>query len=428
MPGEHPPGTWCVTTGSGDCDVIIIGAGPAGLFCALQVAGTAGTKPGVVVLEKKPACGRKLLVTAAGQCNITHGGDIREFFSHYGDHGAFLRPALLGFTNRDLIAFFGSRGLSTVTDAGGKVFPATRKASDVLDLLLRECGGRGVEVRCSEPVLRIERGDGGFVVETGTTRYTAPHVVIATGGASYPATGSSGDGYRLASGLGQPVTAIRPALAAVAVEAHPFSHLAGISFDGVTVSLFRENRKVREGSGDLLFTHAGLSGPAVLHLSRYIEAGDVLKVSFVPGISRETLQNDLVEKVAAHGTRQVKTILSDFCLPERFVRELLNQAGIPADLTCAHLSKKTRNALIAHLTAFPFRVKAVGGFGEAMVTAGGVALADVDPKTMASKRIPGLSFIGEVLDIDGDTGGYNLQAAFSTAYAAARAIVAGRGG
>jgi predicted Rossmann fold flavoprotein len=177
-----------------------------------------------------------------------------------------------------------------------------------------------------------------------------------------------------------------------------------------------------------VFTHTGLSGPAVLHLSRHIEAGDVLKVSFVPGVSRETLQNDLVEKMAAHGTRQVKTILADFRLPGRFAGEVLNQAGIPADLTCAHLSKKARNALIDRMTAFPFRVKAVGGFHEAMVTAGGVALADVNPKTMASKRIPGLSFIGEVLDIDGDTGGYNLQAAFSTAYAAARAIAAGRGG
>jgi predicted Rossmann fold flavoprotein len=382
----------------------------------------------VVVLEKNAACGRKLLVTGAGQCNLTHGGDIVEFFSHYGDHGAFLRPALLGFTNRDLIAFFGRCGLSMVTDAGGKVFPATRKASDVLDILLRECGRMGVEVRCSEAVLSIERGDGGFLVTTGTARYTAPHVVIATGGASFPATGSSGDGYRLAAGLGQPVTAIRPALAAVTVGDYPFSHLAGISFDGVTVSLFRENRKVRECSGDLLLTHAGLSGPAVLHLSRHIEAGDVLKVSFVPGKSRETLQKDLVEKMAAHGTRLVKTILADFCLPGRFVGELLNRAGIPADLTCAHLSKKARNALIDRMTAFPFRVKAVGGFYEAMVTAGGVALADVNPKTMASKQVPGLSFIGEVLDIDGDTGGYNLQAAFSTAYAAARAIAAGRGG
>ena len=419
---------WWVTINSGECDIVIIGAGPAGLFCALQAAGADGTNLKVVVLEKKATCGKKLLVTGAGQCNLTRSGDIREFFSHYGDHGTFLRPALLGFTNNDLIKFFESRGLAMVTDANGKVFPATRKASDVLDLLLAECKERGVEVRCSEVVLRIEKVEEGFWVTTETARYSAPHVIIATGGASYPATGSSGDGYRLAAGLGQPVIAIRPALAAVYVEDYLFPHLAGISFGGVPVSLFRDNKKVSQFTGDLLFTHAGLSGPVILHLSRYIAAGDVLKVSFIPGMDCETLQKELIEKITAHGTRQVRTILSDYRLPDRFVKELLKQGGIPADLTCSHISKKARNTLIAHLTEFPFRVKAVGGFDEAMVTAGGVPLTDVNPKTMASKRVPGLSFIGEVLDIDGDTGGYNLQAAFSTAFAAARAITAGKSG
>jgi len=423
-PGE----VLCVTTDSGECDIIIIGAGPAGLFCALQVKGAAGRNLRVVVLEKKAGCGKKLLITGTGQCNITHCGDIREFFTHYGNHGTFLRPALLGFTNKNLITFFESRGLAMITDAGGKVFPATRKASDVLDLLLTECMQRGVEVRCSEVVLRIDRGKEVFFVATEAARYTAAQVVIATGGASYPGTGSTGDGYRFAAELGQPVTPIRPALVAVYVCDYLFPHLAGISFEGVQVSLFRDGKKVSRSTGDLLFTHAGLSGPVILHLSRYIAAGDMLKVSFVPGMDREIVQKDLVEKIASHGVRQVRTILSDYHLPERFIKELLEQAGMPVDLKCAHISKKARNTLIAHLTEFPFSVKDVGGFEEAMVTAGGISLTDVDPKTMASKRVPGLFFIGEVLDIDGDTGGYNLQAAFSTAFAAARAIKATKNG
>ncbi len=414
-----------VTTDSGDYDTIIIGAGPAGLFCALQAA---APERKILVLEKKAACGRKLLITGSGQCNLTHDGDIREFFSHYGGHGAFLRPALLGFTNRDLIAFFASRGLVLEIDANDKVFPATRKASDVLDLLLRECRERGVTVQCGGPVLAIERGDGGFLVTTDAACHTASRVVLATGGASYPATGSSGDGYRLAAALGHTVTAVRPALAPVVVEDYPFPHLAGISFDDVTVSLFRDGRKIREITGDLLFTHTGLSGPAVLHLSRYITAGDVLKVSFLPGMTREALQKDLLAKIAAHGTRQVKTILTDYPIPERFVLALLETAGIPADIAAAHLAKTARAALLDRLTAFPFEVKAVAGFHEAMVTAGGVALDEVNKKTMASKRVPGLFFIGEVLDIDGDTGGYNLQAAFSTAFAATRAITGAKGG
>lgn len=411
-----------MTTNSGECDIIIIGAGPAGLFCALQIGGAAGRNLNVVVLEKNASCGKKLLVTGTGQCNITHGGDIREFFTHYGDHGTFLRPALLGFTNKTLITFFESRGLAMITDTNGKVFPATRKASDVLDLLLTECLRREVEVRCSEVVLRIDREDGVFFVSTETARYTAAQVVIATGGASYPGTGSTGDGYRLAAGLGQPVTPIRPALVSVSVRDYLFPHLAGISFEGVTVSLFRDGRKVRQSTGDLLFTHAGLSGPVILDLSRYIAAGDILKVSFVPGMDRETVQKDLMGKIASNSIRQVRTILADYHLPERFIKELMQQAGLPMDLRCAHISKKARNALVTHLLEFPFRVKDVGGFHEAMVTAGGISLPDVDPKTMESKLVPGLFFIGEVLDIDGDTGGYNLQAAFSTAYAAARAI------
>ena len=417
-----------MTTNSGECDIIIIGAGPAGLFCALQVKEGAGRNLRVIVLEKNARCGKKLLITGTGQCNITHCGDIREFFTHYGKHGAFLRPALLGFTNRDLITFFESHGLAMITDANGKVFPATRKASDVLNLLLTECKDRGVEIRCSEAVIRIDREKEVFFVATETARYTAAQVVIATGGASYPGTGSTGDGYRLAAELGQPVTPIRPALVAVYVKDYLFPHLTGISFEGVQVSLFRDGKKVSQSTGDLLFTHAGLSGPVILHLSRYIAAGDMLKVSFIPGMDRETVQKDLVEKIASSGIRQVKTLLSDYHLPERFIKELLEQTGIPVDLKCAHISKKARNTLITHLTEFPFTVKDVGGFEEAMVTAGGISLTDVDPKTMASKRVPGLFFIGEVLDIDGDTGGYNLQAAFSTAFAAARAITAMKNG
>lgn len=396
-----------------------MGAGPAGLFCAIHLSAS-GKR--VLVLEKKDSCGKKLLITGTGQCNLTHGGDIREFISHYGDHGKFLRPSLMGFTNRDLIGFFESHGLSMVTDENDKIFPVTRKASDVLAILLDECRKTGVEIRSGEEVRSIEKTETGFLAETDKNRYPASNFVIATGGASYPSTGSTRDGYRFAAGLGQPVTQIKPALAAVYVRNYPFSGLSGISFGNVTVSLIRENKMIRQLSGDLLFTHRGLSGPVILHLSRYIEAGDVLKVSFLPGMGCETLQNDLIKKMAAHGTRQVKTVLSGYGLPERFMKELMSQAEIPPELTCAHITKDMRNKLVELLTEYPFTVDACGGFSEAMVTAGGVALEEVNPKTMESKLVSGLYFIGEVLDIDGDTGGYNLQAAFSTAFAAAKGI------
>jgi predicted Rossmann fold flavoprotein len=399
--------------------IAIIGGGPAGLFCALQVAGE-GRR--VVLFEKNPSPGRKLLLTGSGQCNITHDGEITGFFSHYGDHGAFLRPALMNFTNRDLINFFSDRGLDMKPEPGGKIFPETRKSADVLAVLLAESAHRGVEIWCDEAVHHVERGGKGFLIRSKTTVLRAGVLVIATGGASYPATGSTGDGYRFARELGQPVTEVAPALAPVYVEDYLFADLAGMSFENRMVSIYRNGNLVHRRTGDLLLTHTGLSGPGILDASRFILPGDVLRIAFLPGENREAVRKRVAGAVMAGGARQVKTVLCDLGLPERLVRRLLDLAGIAPGETCAHLEKRARNAVAAAVAGFPFTVERPGGFAEAMVTRGGVALGGVDRKTMASKTIPGLYCIGEVLDIDGDTGGYNLQAAFSTAALAAREI------
>jgi predicted Rossmann fold flavoprotein len=402
-----------------DHTVVIVGGGPSGLFCAFRAAGEGRE---VILLEKKRSCGRKLLISGSGQCNITHDGEITGFLAHYGDHGTFLRPALMNFTNEDLIAFFQDEGVPMVRESGGKVFPQTRKASDVLDILVAGCMERGVDIRCNEPVRCVARDGSRFTVSSATSTYSADDLVVATGGSSYPVTGSTGDGYALAQGLGHTVTEIAPALAAVYTADYPFSDLAGISFESPSISLFRDGKKLRQQSGDLLLTHSGLSGPGILDLSRYITAGDILKVGFVKGVDRETVGKMLTAAIAAKGARQVKTALLDFPLPERFIKRLLELIGVPSDLTCAHLSKKARGALIALLTEFPFIVKRVGGFDEAMVTRGGVSLDEINPRTMESRLVPHFYCIGEVLDIDGDTGGYNLQAAFSTAALAAQRI------
>ena len=399
--------------------IAIVGGGPAGLFCALQAAGEGRS---VTVFEKKPAPGRKLLVAGSGQCNITHDGEIADFLSHYGDHGAFLRPALMNLTNRDLIAFFSDRGLAMETEPGGKVFPVTRRSADVLAVLLAECAARGVDVRCDEPVRAVERDGDGFVVRTAKATARAGILVIATGGASYPATGSTGDGYAFARALGQPVTEVAPALAPVYVEDYPFADLAGISFQNLALTIYRDGKRARRQTGDLLFTHTGLSGPGILDASRSILPGDVLRVTFFSGANAEEARKRVVDAVSAGGARQVKTVLVDLALPERFVRRLLDLAGVPPGETCARLPKKARSALAASLAEFPFRIERLGGFGEAMATRGGVALEGINQKTMASRAVENLYCIGEVLDIDGDTGGYNLQAAFSTAALAARHI------
>ena len=399
--------------------LIIIGGGPAGLFCAARAAGN-GRK--ILLLEKKASVGRKLLLSGSGQCNITHEGDIQSFLSHYGDNGRFLKPALMSFQNRDLISFFTERGLTFVIEAEGKVFPVSRKAAHILDVLVEECSTAKVEIRCGEPVLDVCSREGIFQVRTDRETFQADNVVIATGGITYPATGSTGDGLSFARSLGHRVTDVGPALTGISVQDYPFSALSGISFANVIISLVRAGRKVRQHAGDLLFTHAGLSGPGILDFSRFIRPGDTLRISFLPGLDYAKAKEILMARINAAGNRQVKRILAAYDLPDRFVRKLLDLAGIQQDQTGAHLSRESRSALIELLTGCPFVVSSLGGIYDAMVTRGGVSLDEINPKTMESRLVPGLFFIGEVADIDGDTGGYNLQAAFSTAALAAKRI------
>lgn len=400
-------------------DVLVIGAGPAGLFCAIHAAW-----PGyrVLLLEKNPDPGAKLLLSGSGQCNISHDGEIRDFLSHYGDHGKQVKPALFGFTNRDLIEFFRKRGLAMMTEENGKVFPETRRSADVLALLIKECKERGVDLHCGEPVTSVTRTSDGFEITTPTMLYRSTVLVIATGGASYPKSGSTGDGYRFVATLGQTVTEIAPALTPLLIRNYPFAALSGISFERMQFSVWRAGKKIADHTGDVLFTHLGLSGPGILDASREIRAEDVIRLSFVGNLKREEFTADLSRRIQEARVWQIGTILAAYPIPERLNRKLLALSGIPEDLKGNHFSAEQRSRLITNCTEFPLTVTAPGGFSVAMVTRGGVALDSVNPKTMESTLIPNLYFAGEVLDIDGDTGGYNLQAAFSTGFLAGRSI------
>jgi predicted Rossmann fold flavoprotein len=400
-------------------DVAVIGGGPAGLFCALHAA-----VPGirVALFEKNARPGAKLLLSGTSQCNLTHDGEIRDFFAHYGSHGKFLKPALMSFTNKELRAFFQERGLATLAEENGKVFPVTRQSEDVLAILLAECRGRGVTIRCSEPVQAVSRQGDRFTITTGAGQYQSRILVITTGGASYPKYGTTGDGYRLAESLGQPVTEIAPALAPLLVRPFPFAGLAGISFEQMPFSVWRNGKKLADYHGDVLFTHLGLSGPGILDASRDILPGDIVRLSFVGATRREELTADLTKRAAENPQWQVSTILAKYPIPERLNRKLLKLSGIPEELKCAHFSAEQRKVLVTNCAEFPLVVERLGDFAVAMATRGGVALESVNQKTMESKLVPCLFFAGEVLDIDGDTGGYNLQAAFSTGHLAAAEI------
>lgn len=408
-------------------DLIVIGAGPSGLFCALGSC-LAGRR--VLVLEKKESPGRKLLISGSGRCNLTHDGDIKAFLGQYGSQdggheggqGRFLRPALLGFDNRDLISFFEDRGLPMAQTEGGKVFPESLRSRDVLQVLVEECRACAVEVRYGQEARSVLASEEGFRVSTREGVYQSPLLVIATGGCSYPATGSTGDGHRFARDLGHNVTELGAALTPVYVKDYPFPDLSGISFPQMDISLYRNNKKIEEIRGDLLFTHRGLSGPGILDLSRYIRPGDTLKLSFVKGMKREEAEGWLQGKVCRDGARGLRSLLGELGLPPRFTRRIVEVSGIPPDIKGSQVTREMRALLAENLTGFPAVVEDLGGYEIAMVTRGGVDLREVNPKTMESRIIKGLYLVGEVLDVDGNTGGYNLQAAFSTGMLAARSI------
>lgn len=409
-----------------DYDLIVVGAGPSGLFCAIN-SFQKGKR--ILILEKKNSPGHKLLISGSGQCNITHAGEISDFLEHYGDHGRFLRPALLGFTNCDLISFFARSGLGMVQEKEGKVFPESMQSRDVLNVLTAQCRELGIEIKCGQAARSISRIEDGFLVSCTGGRYRSRLLVMATGGCSYPATGSSGDGYGFARILGHSISEIGPALSPVIIKNYLFSDLAGLSFSDLKISLYRQI-KIKEHRGDILFTHDGLSGPGILDLSRYIQAGDMIKISFIPAERREELEKWLVEKSRNDGKKRLMSALAGMpqSLPAglqlsiRLTKRLLQISGIALDLQLSQLTREKRNRLIDNLTGLSLVVSDVCGFNAAMCTRGGVLTAEVDPKTMQSRLVQGLYLVGEVLDIDGDTGGYNLQAAFSTGMLAARSI------
>ena len=402
-----------------DYDAIIVGAGPAGFFSAIHAASPGNS---VLLLEKNREPGRKLGIAGSGQCNITHEGPISGFLSHYGDHGQFLKPSLMQFPNSGLISFFEDRGLDMVTREDGKVFPSTLSSHDVIETLLRECRDRGVKLVCMQPVREIKRSPHHFTVITPDHIFLGKSLVIAAGGASYPGTGSDGDGYRLAASLSHTIREIAPALVPVTIRDFPFKGLAGLSFPSLSFSLWRNGKKVGVHRGDVLVTHGGLSGPGILDYSRNIRPGDEIRLSFTNHPAEDITERELIGIFSANPSMRVITALGKYPLPQRLLRCIVETASIPAWQTCAHIDKPCRRMLARNLTGFPLVVESLGTFNEAMVTRGGVSLDEVDGKTMESRLVPGLYFAGEVLDIDGDTGGYNIQAACSTGYAAGTSI------
>ena len=407
--------------------VVVIGGGAAGLMTAV-IAGREGAK--VTLLEKMNYVGKKMGITGKGRCNITNACDMSDFIKNTPGNGKFLYGAYERFTNEDLLQLLHDAGLETKVERGGRVFPASDSALDVRNTFMKLMKHYGVDVHLEEPVKKLLVDDGVVTgVVTDKETYHADAVVIATGGKSYPATGSTGDGYILAAQVGHKITDIRPSLVPIVTEESWVKDLMGLSLRNVELSVVAKNKVQAKMFGEMMFTHFGITGPIVLSLSHMVgklmrkkNIGTIgLDINLKPALSPETLDKRLQKDFDLYSKKQLINGMKDL-LPSRLIPLIIELAGIDPQKPINQISKEERQQIGYMLQHMPLTVKGLRPVEEAIVTAGGISLKEFNPKTMESKLVKGLYGAGEVLDIDAFTGGYNLQAAFSTGYVAAMHI------
>ena len=403
--------------------VIVIGGGPAGLMAAGQAA-EAGAD--TLLLEKMQRTGLKLCITGKGRCNITNVAEVSDFISHFGKTGLFLRQAFARFFNTELMALFNALGVELMTERGGRVFPVSGKAPEVHRALLQWNKKSGVRIIHTAPVDKIvahhQRIAG--VVSQGR-EFACDAVILAAGGASYPATGSTGDGYRLSESAGHTVIPVRQALVPLVTSGDDAKQMAGLNLRNVNTRMLINGRKKREHFGEIVFTDFGITGPSILTLSG--DAVDSLNgghrvffsIDLKPALDEKKLDARLLRDIASQGAKPISSLLRGL-IPREMVPVCLNGIDIPAERTACHISAKERRRLRAWLKDFRIEVVGCRPFAEAIITAGGVDTREIDPRTMESRKTKGLFFAGELIDIQADTGGYNLQAAFSTGWLAGR--------
>jgi predicted Rossmann fold flavoprotein len=403
-------------------DVCVIGAGPAGLMSAIFAAQSKAT---VAVIEKNQIPCRKLLLTGGGRCNITHTGTVDDFVRVYGKSGRFLRHCLHEFSPDMTCEFFSQIGIETKADEQGCVFPVSERAGDVRDALLSQCHKLGVQFLFGRGVGGIEKRGDGFAVFAGSEITSAAKVIIATGGMSYPATGSTGDGYKLAKSLRHTIIEPRPALVPLVSTEDWRAELSGISRDNVTISAMVNKKKVSV-SGPMLFTHDGISGPAVLDLSRLlvdclpVKTPIEVTIDLVPAKNESQLEEYLMGQLSQYSKKIIANVLFELA-PKRLGGLICDLAGI-TETNASQLKKEQRRKVIQLLKKLPVPIVATKPIDEATITNGGISTAGIDPTTMQSKVCPGLFFAGETIDVDGPCGGYNLQIAWSTGALAGKLV------
>lgn len=397
--------------------VIVIGGGAAGMMAA---AAAADNGDSVCLIEKNEKLGKKLFITGKGRCNVTNAADTETLLANVCTNKKFLYSAFYGFDNRAVMAFLEQAGCPLKIERGERVFPVSDHSSDIIGAFQQELKKRGVEVLLRTEVrsLSIEEGQITGVVLAGGKRLRADKVIVCTGGMSYPSTGSTGDGYRFAEETGHRVTEIRPALVPFNVKESWCAQLMGLSLKNVSLKLICGGREVYEGFGEMLFTHFGISGPLVLSASSsYVPGAAEALIDLKPAMEEEQLDKRLLRDFEENKNRQFKNALGGL-FPIKLIPVMIELSGIHPDKKVNEITREERRSFASLIKRLPLTVTGTRDFSEAIITRGGVSVRDVNPSTMESKKIKGLYFAGEVLDLDALTGGFNLQIAWSTGHLA----------
>lgn len=404
-------------------NVIIIGGGAAGMMAGI-IAARDGHK--VTIMEKNEKCGKKIFITGKGRCNFTNAGDMEDIRNSIVSNPKFMYSSLNAFNNYDVMGFFDELGLKFKVERGNRVFPESDRSLDVIAALVGELNRLRVEIRYHTAVgrLLLEGGRVKGVVTADGRKHFADAVIVATGGLSYPVTGSTGDGYEFAKSAGHTIIPTSPALVAFNAKEEYVKELQGLSLKNAAVRIERDGRELYSDFGELLFTHFGVSGPTVLSASSYmtkeLKKGNLkLHIDLKPALDEKKLDERILRDFEERKNKQFKNSL-DGLLPKKLIPVIVGLVGITGEKPVNVLSRQERQRLIALLKDFTVTLTSLRGYNEAIITQGGVDVKEIKPATMESKLAAGLYFAGEVLDVDAVTGGFNLQIAWSTAYAAAK--------
>ena len=407
-------------------DIVVIGAGPAGLIAAIE-SKTATNK--VCILEKMHKPAMKLKITGKGRCNITNNADLNTFLKKFGKNGRFLKYAFSEFFNIDLIKYFEKEGVRFKLERGERWFPVSDKAIEIANVLLKKAISKNIEIQTNANVASVRKSSNKDFLVTLYDKSTlrTKKLLIATGGKSYPKTGSTGDGYKLASKLGHKIIPLSPSLVPLETTGNLAERLKGLSLKNINASIICDNKKVTEQFGEMLFTDFGVSGPIILTLSQTVidlfpqQKKIILSIDLKPALDHKKVDQRIQREISEHSKQNFKTMLKRL-LPQKMIPVFIDLLGISESKQLSQINSEERKKIRMLLKEFNLEICGYKSYDDAVVTAGGISLKEVNPNSMESKIVPGLYFAGEILDLNGETGGFNLQAAFSTGWVAGQSM------